>query len=195
MSDLIAVLPNIVSTLPVKTPQAFEKWEQSQYSDRVYEFIGGKIVVKPLNVLVATLIPQIIGQIYVATKGLDVGWMTTSRGGYRVMNDRYAPHIGFMRYDRQRRPDEVGWNTVPPSLAIEMVMTTKILEQKNLHIKVNNYMLAGTMVLIVDERRKEVELYTPNQTPIFGNRTSKVSFGDVIPNFVLDYGEGVWVLG
>lgn len=176
----------LVSDRPTMSAEAFDAWAENQPGDGIYELIAGEIVEMPSNAYVSLLAGYILYLMSSFVIPRRLGWLTGEAGGFRVNGQRYAPDVAFMRYERQHRPDRTGYNQIPPDIAIEILSSDSIQEQQTLRIKLANYLLAGTTVLVVNSVSEQVELHVSGQAPVIGDRTSRVRFDTLLPGFVLD---------
>jgi Uma2 family endonuclease len=176
----------LISDRRAFSAEAFDAWAQSQADDSTYELINGEAHLVPSNAyasLLAWYISLLIGNFALEHK---LGWVTVEGGGYQIGTERYAPDVAFVRYERQRRPVRVGYNPVPPDIAVEILSTDTAREQELLRRKLSAYLSVGTTVLIVNSLTETVELHAPGQPPRLGDASSRITFGDLLPGFTLD---------
>ncbi len=182
----ITSLAQLTSTRPVMSAEKFDAWIETQTSDTIYELIAGEVVEVPSNVYVSLLAWYIsvrIGNFLIDNK---LGWASVEGGGYDIATERYAPDVAIMLLKSQRRPNKKGYNPVAPDIAIEIVSSNSAKEQETLRLKIAYYLLAGTIVLVVNSITESTELHVPGYPPTKGDYNSKITFGDVLPGFVLD---------
>jgi Uma2 family endonuclease len=168
----------------VDTAEEFDEWASlPDNADRRLEFIGGEIVEVPSNPYsssIASRINMFIGMYLLQN---DIGHLTGEGGGYMVSGERYAPDVAFI--SRQRQPELVreGYNPNPPELVVEVISPTD--SQKNLRIKVANYLAAGTQVWVVYPDDQEVEVYRPGQPVLILDHTGTLEGAPTLPGFRL----------
>ncbi len=81
------------------------------------------------------------------------GHITGADGGYIVKGERYIPDIGFISVERQPESSHDTYNPVHPDLAVEVVSPTD--GERNLAIKIANYVAAGTVVWLPRRQRSQ----------------------------------------
>lgn len=157
-----------------------------EYADKLLEFIGGEIVEVPSNAYSSEISANIIFylKLYLVQNRYD-GHVTGEQGGYKVGKERYAPDVAYISSERQPELAEEGYNPNPPELAVEVLSPS---DQDNPHLirmKVSNYLAAGTVVWVVDPKRKLVEIHTPGQAPQVIDVTGSLHGGAILPGLAL----------
>jgi Uma2 family endonuclease len=76
-----------------------------------------------------------------------------------------------------------GYNPIPPDLAIEVISPTD--SERNIAIKVANYLAVGTVVWVMRPEVKEVEVFVPNQPVQVLTVDDVLDGGEVLPGFTL----------
>jgi Uma2 family endonuclease len=172
----------------VMTVEAFEEYALlPENRDRRLEFINGRIVE-----LVSTDYPSMIGlnigsEIRMFVKANKLGRVTGADGGYWVMNERYIPDVGYISNARQPEPTYKAYNPLAPDLAVEVLSPTD--SEADARDKVINYMLAGTVVWLVDPQKKTISIYVSGQKPQTLGVEDEIDGGDVLPGFRLKVAE------
>ena len=167
------------------TAEEFDEWARlPDNADRRLELIGGEIIEVPSNPYSSSVASRINTYIGMYLLQNDIGHLTGEGGGYMVSGERYAPDVAVI--SRQRQPELVreGYNPNPPDLAVEVVSPTD--SEKNLLIKVANYLAAGTLVWVVYPDVKEVEVYRPGQPVLILDETGTLDGGHALPGFRLN---------
>lgn len=152
-------------TIPIKTMTVseFDRWVLlPENSDTSYEYIGEEIVVKASNNY-ASLVAATVGYhiIHFIKTSYVNGYVTGADGGYVVAGERYIPDVAYISAERQSEPSHDAYNPNPPDLAVEVVSPTD--SERNLAIKVANYLVAGTVIWVVYPDRREVNIFVPQQ--------------------------------
>ena len=125
----------------------FDAWAETQTGDEKIELIAGEIVVSPSNAY-CSLISMSIGHLLL--NFLDqhpLGNITGEGGGYQVGDERYAPDVAYISKARQPKLARKGYNPNPPELVVEVMSPTD--NERQLLLKVGNYLSAGTTVWVV----------------------------------------------
>lgn len=170
------------------TAEAFEEYALlPENRDRRLEFINGRIVE-----LVSTDYPSIVAGRILTWVNLHVmqnnlGRVTGADGGYWVMNERYIPDVGYLSNARQPEPSYKAHNPLAPDLAVEVLSPTDV--EADVRDKVINYMLAGTVVWVVDPQKKIVSVYVSGQKPQTIAADGEIDGGNVLPGFRLKVAE------
>ena len=95
-----------------------------------------------------------------------------------------APDVAFVSQQRAEEAGAVrGYWPGPPDLAIEVISPTD--NERNIAIKIANYLAAGTVVWVMRPDVIEVEVYTPNQPVKVLTAADTLDGGDVLPGFTL----------
>ena len=156
-------------------------------SDKLLEFIGGEAFEVPSNAYVSEISAVFIGELYVFLKGKALGHLTGEAGGYMVSGERYAPDVAYISFARQPELAKKGYNPNPPELAVEVVSPDD--PERNLRIKVANYLAAGTLVWLVRPDEKQIEVYAPGQPVKVLGIKDTLDGGNVLPGFSLKVSE------
>ena len=152
-------------TIPIKTMTVseFDHWVLlPENSDTSYEYIGEEIVEEVSNNY-ASLVALEIGfliKLYLKQHKMR-GYVTGADGGYVVAGERYIPDVAYISAERQSEPSHDAYNPNAPDLAVEVVSPTD--SERNLAIKVANYLVAGTVIWVVYPDRREVNIFVPQQ--------------------------------
>ena len=166
-------------TIPIKamTVIEFDKWVLlPENSDKSYEYIGGELAEVVLNnysSLVAARILYFITHYIMVNK--IKGYVTGADGGYIVAGERYIPDVAYISAEQQADPSHDAYNPNPPDLAVEVVSPSD--SERNLAIKVANYLSAGTIVWVIYPERKELNICAPQEA------VKTLSEDDVILHF------------
>ena len=156
-------------------------------ADKAFEFIGGEIVEMVSNNYAsetAMIIATHIGMYLLQNK---TGRMTGADGGYIIAGERYIPDVAYISYEKQPEPSHDAYNPNPPDLVVEVVSPTD--SERQLSIKISNYLAAGAIVWVARPDVKEVDAHTPGQAVQVLGINGMLDGGDVLPNFKLSVRE------
>lgn len=152
--------------------------------ERLFELIGGKIVEvvsNPLSSKIAQRFGTFVGMYLLEN---DIGHLTGADGGYVVSGEMYIPDVGFIGYEKQRElAYDEGYNPNPPDLAVEVLSPSN--DPADMHIKIGNYLRAGTTVWVADPAKQQVTVHAPGQEEMTLNIDGTLNGGDVLPGFSL----------
>ncbi len=174
-------------TAPAKryTAEAFDAFVvQPENEEKLFEFIGGEIVEVPSNPYSSEIASEIsfFIKLFLRESGIE-GHVTGEQGGYQVGEERYAPDVAYLSTAVQPQLARTGYNPNPPQLAVEVVSPTD--SERNLMLKMGNYLAAGTVVWIVYPDEQEVHVYRPGQAVQVLTVKDTLDGGDVLPGFML----------
>jgi Uma2 family endonuclease len=166
------------------TLEAFEAFlAQPESRNRDFEWIGGRIVEVVSNSYsseIAALLLIRVGGHVLANK---LGRVTGADGGYIIGGDRYIPDVAFVSYTRQPEPCHDAYNPVPPDLAVEVLSPTNA--ERDIRLKIVNYLRVGTTAWLVDPAEQTVEVYAPDQAPQIIRKNGVLDGGKLLPGFKL----------
>lgn len=170
-----------LNTLPM-TAEEFDKFTQlPENADKHFEFIGEGIFEVPSNPYVSYLAGLIHTEINIYLKSNKIGYATGEADGYMVSGERYAPDIAYISKEKQPKLAKQGYNPNPPDLAVEVLSPSN--SDREVRIKVVNYLRAGTLVWVVNPDDKLVEVYAPDNKPITLDESDTLSGSHVLPGF------------
>ena len=153
-------------------------------ADKLLEYIGSEVVVKVVSNNRPSRVAMLIGSyMTIYAQQNDLGRTTGSDGGYRVNGERYIPDAAFISKTRQPDPNADAYNPLAPDLAIEVLSPSD--DMKHVRIKLTNYLLAGTVVWLVDPEQGHIEVYEPGQKPRVLTAADTLEGGTVLPGFSL----------
>jgi len=175
----------MVTSIKRMTVVEFDEWVNlPEQADQLYEFIGGEIVEVPSNIYVSNVASRINRRLGNFVEDNELGFVTGEAGGYMVSGERYAPDVAYLSNAKQEKLlYKSGYNSIPPDLAVEVLSPDD--SERNLAIKVANYLAAATVVWVVRPDKKEVEIFIPGQPVTVLNVNDTVDGGDVLPGFSL----------
>ena len=166
------------------TVEAFDAFiEQPENREKLFEYIGGRIVEVVSNNYASKIAMTIGAFITLFVKEHGLGDVTGADGGYKVAGERYIPDVGFISREKQPEPSHEAYNPNPPDLAVEVLSPTNA--PADIRIKVVNYLQAGTTVWVVDPDAQSIEVYAPGQSPRTLVKDETLDGGDVLPGFEL----------
>ena len=115
-----------------------------------------------------------LGEVYIT----EVGFLIGSNPDHVR-----APDIAFVRREREDEVGEIqGYFPGPPDLAIEVISPNDIYREVD--EKVQDWLDAGTrMVIVINPRRREVRLHTPQADAIVLMPGDTLDGGDVVPGW------------
>ena len=176
----------MVSPTKRMTVEEFDEWVNlEENADKLFEFIGGEIVEVPSNPYSSEVAYEIGFHIklFLREKGIK-GHVTGEAGGYKVSGERYAPDVAYISSEKQQDlPYRQGYNPNPPELAVEVMSPTD--DERQLSIKISNYLAAGTVVWVVRPDTKEVDIHSPNQPAKVLGEKDTLDGGKVLEGFSL----------
>ena len=176
------------------TAEAFDAFtERDENADKLFEFIGGEIVEVPSNAYASKIASRVNGYIFVYLMNKDIGHLTGEQGGYQVAGERYAPDVAFISYARQPELAKKGYNPNPPELAVEVLSSEDAREERNLTIKLGNYLYAATTVWIVRPDNKDendqpepiIEVHEPGKKVQVLGPDDTLSAEHILPGFTV----------
>jgi Uma2 family endonuclease len=150
---------------------------------REFELIAGEIFEAVSNSYSSMIAASILSEIGMYVRKRKLGYVTGADGGYIVTGERYIPDVGFISIERQPRPSRESYNSNAPDLAVEVISPTD--SDKPLHIKIANYLAAGTVVWVVHPDSRTVEVFHPGQAVQIMDINGVLDGGDVLPGFTL----------
>lgn len=154
--------------------EEFDKWVfLPENADKSFEYIGEEIVEKTSNWYSSLIGGEILYHIkhFIKTKKIR-GYVTGADGGYQVMAERYISDVGYISGKRQSEPCRLAYNPNYPDLAVEVVSPTD--SERDITIKVANYLAAGTVVWLIYPEKKQVNII------VAGQAVNRLSEEDVI---------------
>jgi Uma2 family endonuclease len=166
------------------TVEEFEDFvDLPENADRLFEYIGGEPVESPSNPFVSKIAARISYWITHYLMENDIGHIIGEAGGYMVAGERYAPDVAYISKARQPELPQQGYNPIPPDLAVEVLSPSN--EPDEIQIKINNYLLAGTVVWLVNPARKRVTVFMSGRAAQPINVQGTLDGGDILPSFTL----------
>ena len=165
------------------TVAEFEQFiELPENADRLFEYIGGKIVEVVSNTYASAVAARVNYWISHYVIQHESGHVTGADGGYVVAGERYIPDVAFVAKARQPQLDRP-YCPIPPDLAVEVLSPSN--NPRAMRLKIANYLVAGTVVWVVDPDRKMVEVYTPGQAARTIGIDETLDGGEVLPGFTV----------
>jgi Uma2 family endonuclease len=151
---------------------------------RNFEYVGGEIVEVVSNPVSSNLAARITTFVGMYLLNNDIGYLTSSDGGYMVSNERYIPDVGFISYQKQPELDYFdGYIQNPPDLAVEVLSPGN--EDEDMSIKIANYLAAGTVVWLLKPLPKQVVVFKPGEPAKVLGIDEVLEGGTVLPEFTL----------
>jgi Uma2 family endonuclease len=168
----------------VMTPEAFEEYALlPEHRDKRLEFIDGRIIELVSQDHASNIAANTLISLGSFVRQHKLGRVTGADGGYKVMNERYIPDVAFVSNKRQPEPAYKAYNPIAPDLAVEVISPTDNLRE--LSRKIVNYLLAGTVVWVIEPQDKTVDVYVPGQMPVTLDINGVIDGGAVLPGFTL----------
>jgi Uma2 family endonuclease len=152
-------------------------------TDKSFEFVGGEISEMVSNSFSSKIGARISGFIFMYLQQNDIGHLTGADGGYIIGNGRYIPDVTYVSYEKQPESCHEAYNPNVPDLVVEVVSPTD--SERQLSIKISDYLTVGTVVWVVRPDVKEVDIFAPGQAAKSVDLTGKLDGGDILPGFVL----------
>lgn len=162
------------------TVDDFDRWVIAQSHD--YEFIAGEAFQVVSNNYSSQIAMLIGAYMTLFVRQNTLGWVTGADGGYRVMDERYIPDVGFVSQLRQDAPNEDAYNPMAPDLAVEVVSPTD--DPRKLLVKVSNYVAANTEVWVVYPDDEIVHVHLPGQAVHVFDKADTIT-SEQLPGFEL----------
>ena len=171
----------VIQTPQTMTVTDFDTWVTAQTGD--YEYVAGEVLTVVSNNY-ASQIAMLVGAfITLFARQHNLGYVTGSDGGYQVNGERYIPDVGYISKERQPQPSHDAYNPNPPDLAVEVVSPTD--SERNLLIKVSNYLAVGTDVWIVYPQEREVHVHQSGQGVTILSEQDTLTTETLLPGFSL----------
>jgi Uma2 family endonuclease len=172
---------------PITTAEEFDTFiQRADLGDRIYEYIAGEIVEVPSNPFASKIAATILIALGIFLKGKNWGHLTGEAGLYMVAGERYAPDVAYISRARQPELAREGANPNPPELAVEVISDeSNAQEQRELRLKLSNYLAAGTMVWVVYPVSQLVEVHRPGKPVQLIGMEGTLDGGDALPGFTL----------
>lgn len=148
---------------------------------RQLEYIGGEIVEVVSNSLSSRIEARILIRLGNHVEAHDLGYLTTSDGGYRVSGEDYMPDVGFISKAKHPKGPRETWVPYAPDLAVEVVSPSD--RNSKITVKVANYLAAGTVVWYFDPAEQEVYVYEPGKSVKTLTINDTLEGGTVLPGF------------
>lgn len=162
--------------------QEFEDFiQRPENQDRSFEWIGGEIVEVVSGHYSSKLSARIIIKLGQFVEDHDLGDVTSSDGGYIIAGERYIPDVAFLTKDKSLASSQVAYSQVPPDLVVEVLSPTN--SDRQMRVKVANYLQMGIVVWLVDPNRKQIEVYIPGQPVHILSENDTLDGGAVLPGF------------
>jgi Uma2 family endonuclease len=152
---------------------------------KILELIGGEIYEVPSNAYASQLSALFVYFLLAFVKPRNLGHVTTEAGGYMVAGERYAPDAAYISRTKQPELAREGYNPNPPDLVVEVDYPSTYESQRQLLIKISNYMAAGTVVWVARPDSKTVAVYIPGEPVKLLDIEDTLEGGDVLPGFIL----------
>jgi Uma2 family endonuclease len=175
----------------VSTPQihamTVEEFEEyvllPENADKHFEYIGGEVV-EVTSYDLSSEVAMIIGSfLTVFIRQNKLGRVKGADGGYRIANERYSPDFGFTAQAKKPRPTGELYDSAPPDLVVEVLSPSN--RERDMRIKIGNYVSVGAMVWLVDPEARRVEVYAPGQPVKVLGIGDTLDGGTVLPGFAL----------
>lgn len=178
-------------TIPARTMtvEEFDKWIfLSENADKSFEYIGGEIVEVVSNHYSSKVAFEVGFHIRLYMRENKIkGHVTGADGGYIVSGERYIPDIGYISAKHQEHASREAYNSNYPDLAVEVLSPTD--NERDITIKVANYLAAGTVVWVVYPESKQINIFVPGETVQRLNVNDTIDGSPVFPDFKLKVSE------
>lgn len=145
------------------TVEEFDQWIfRPENVTKSFEYIGEAIIEVVSNNYSSQIAFEVGFYIKLHLKQKKIkGYVTGADGGYQVKHERYIPDVGYISGERQSEPCRVAYNPNYPDLAVEVVSPTD--NDRDITIKVANYVAAGTVVWLIYPEQKQLNVIVPGQ--------------------------------
>lgn len=177
----------MVTTRELLTIADFEAFLDTQgEGPHRYELINGEIVSVGSNNFASMIAGKVFLYIGMYLLNNNIGQITGEAGSYVINGNVYTPDVAYISYERLPEFARQGFAQEPPNLAVEVVSDpANSAEERRLRRKVITYLLAGTVVWVVDPFAQLVEVYEPNQPLRVLRRDDTLTVEAVLPGFAL----------
>ncbi|MEL6272261.1 MAG: Uma2 family endonuclease [Chloroflexota bacterium] len=173
---------------PITTVDEFDAFVlRDENIERNFEYIGGEIVQKMVSNDAAAIVASYIqGFIFIYLRANRIGRVMGDNTGYMVGSERYIPDVSYISYEKHPDILRIPYRPDPPDLAIEVISSERADEADNLAVKVQHYLLAGTVVWIINPFKRTVTVFIAQQKPVTLHEGDVLTGGKVLPDFKLD---------
>jgi Uma2 family endonuclease len=151
--------------------------------DKTFEYIGGEIIEVVSNNYSSYIAARLLGELYAYLKTHPIGHITGADGGYMIEGERYIPDVAFISMQKQPQPSRAAYNPIPPDLAVEVLSPGNT--DREIRIKVANYLKAAVLLWVVDPDQKRVEVYQSGKAVQIAMINDTLIGADVLPGFTL----------
>lgn len=169
----------------VKQPVTVQEFDQfvnlPENADRLFEYIGGKIVEVVSNNYSSLIGAEFVTLLTNFVKKYNLGYVTSADGGYIVAGQRYIPDAAFISRTRQPKPSRDTYNPNAPDLAVEVL--SPFNDAADVQTKIEYYGKAAVLLWVVDPERREIEVYEPNKGKRTLTEDDTLDGGKVLPGF------------
>ena len=156
-------------------------------SDKSFEYIGGEIVEVVSNNYSSETAGIILAEIRMHIKGKRLGRVTGADGGYIIEGERYIPDVAFISINKQPKPSREAYNPNSPDLVVEVLSPSNT--DREMRVKVANYLKAGVLLWVVDPDQRRVEVYEPGEAVQIALIDDTLTGSAVLPGFTLAVNE------
>jgi Uma2 family endonuclease len=165
-----------------KTKVSIQEFEAlgAENPDLRLEYINGEIIELVSNLPNSQIAAKIL--IYVGSYLLQnpIGRVSGADGGYQVGEDRYIPDVAFLLNEKQPIGSP-SYCPYPPDLAVEVVSLSNT--EKEVTLKVTNYLAAHTLVWVVYPEDQEIVVYEYDRPPKVLGIDGILEGGSLFPGF------------
>jgi Uma2 family endonuclease len=158
-------------------------WIETQTGDEKIELIAGQIVVHSPDFYCSVIAAQITYRLVGFVINDNRSYVTGEGGGYCIGNERYVPDGAYISKVRQPKLARKGYNPNPPELAVEVMSPTD--NERQLLLKVGNYLSVGTTVWVVYPDTQEVDVFQPGQPTRSLTTNDTLTVEHLLPGFAL----------
>lgn len=174
----------MVARPQVMTAEAFDRFALlPENRARRLEWIDGEMAELVSNDTSSNVTSRLMARLEVYVTDHDLGYTTSSDGGYIVQGNRLIPDGAFMSKARLAKPSGLAYNPIAPSLVVEVLSPTDHPDE--VQAKVNLYLSAGTWVWLADPDARSLTVYAPGQGARRLRREDTLDGGDILPGFTL----------
>ena len=177
----------LAPTPPVSVEQFEAFIYRPENADRRFELIGGAIAEALSSNRSSRLAARFIRYLDAFVDEHNLGHVTAPDGGYIVAGERYIPDVAFISLARQPHLTDDAYYPAAPDLAVEIVSPTD--SERQITIKVANYLAADTTVWVVYPKDGEVYVYVPGAKVRILTKFDALDGGDALPGFSLPLSE------
>lgn len=180
----------MVSTTRPMTIEEFQEFALlPENSHRRLEYMDGEVFELVSSNQSSIVASRINAYLFAFVDPRELGFVTTTDGGYRVAGAALFPDCAFISKKKLPEPSKQSYYREPPDLAVEVLSPANT--DTEIRRNIVNYLNAGTVVWVVEIDKRQVEVYEPGKPPKVLGINDSLDGGEVLPGFTLPIKEVV----